>query len=128
MTNVCKNSAANDVSKLLACKGKQLCPEMYKPTLQPTRCHQRLCLLSDLTSAIINSRCSTYYEVWYVNIISVKSPLLYMPVVRHSVHHTMGDVTFTDCTVGGFAGPGGNIGTASVSSQLKPGTEGVCTK
>ena len=47
--------------------------------------------------------------------------------IYHSVHHTMGDVTFTDCTVGGFAGPGGNIGTASVSSQLQPpcGTEGV---
>ena len=52
-----------------------------------------------------------------------------MHVVHHSVHHTMGDVTFTDCTVGGFAGPGGNIGTASVSSQLQPpsGTEGVFT-
>ena len=62
-----------------------------------------------------------------MNIISVKSFLLYKHVVHHSVHHTMGDVTFTDCTVGGFAGPGGNIGTASVSSQLQPtsGTEGV---
>ena len=63
-----------------------------------------------------------------VNIITVKSSI-YVHVVHHSVHHTMGDVTFTDCTVGGFAGPGGNIGTASVSSQLQPPseTEGVFT-
>ena len=44
-----------------------------------------------------------------------------------AVHHTMGDVTFTDCTVGGFAGPGGSIGSTSVISQLQPssGSESV---
>ena len=44
-------------------------------------------------------------------------------VVYHSVHHTMGDVTFTDCNIGAFAGPGGNIGTASAISQLQPPSE-----
>ena len=53
-----------------------------------------------------------------VNVITVKNFLLH--VIHHSVHHTMGDVTFNDSTVGGFAEPGGNIETASVVSQLEP--------
>ena len=60
-----------------------------------------------------------------VNVVTVNNSLLH--VFHHSVHHTMGDVTFNDSTVGGFAGPGANIGTASVVSQLEPpsGSEGV---
>ena len=38
----------------------------------------------------------------------------------------MGDVTFTDCTVGGFAGPGGSIGTTSAISQLQPPSGSEC--
>ena len=59
----------------------------------------------------------------FVTIITQKIFLVH--VVHHSVHHTMGDVTFTDCTVGGFAGPGANIGTASVINQPPSGSEGV---
>ena len=60
-----------------------------------------------------------------MNHVSFTLRILYLlvNVVHHSVHHTthtMGDVTFTDCTIGGFAGPGGSIGTASAISQLQP--------
>ena len=38
-------------------------------------------------------------------------------------HHTVGDVTFTDCSLGGFAGPSRSIGTARAISQPQTPSE-----